>query len=127
MSRERCARRTQRDELSHSSRDVRGVREQDSLSRSLLRLWMHCMQHFRYCTRLSHARKQKQKRDIRRIGDTLFRTCIDDHCLIFLVDHRLVIIPQITSTLVKKKNRVTHWYKGMLDVHDTGDNNNNVW
>jgi len=66
-------------------------------------------------------RIEKKRRDIRRIGDTLFGTSINDHRLIFLVDHRLLFSKRFSSTLIyQEKNRViTHWYKGMLDIHDT--------
>jgi len=66
-------------------------------------------------------RIEKKSRDIRRIGDTLFGTSINDHRLIFLVDHRLLFSKRFSSTLIyQEKNRViTHWYKGMLDIHDT--------
>jgi len=66
-------------------------------------------------------RIKKKSRDIRRIGDTLLGTSIDDHRLIFLVDHRLLFPNRFSSTVKQKKeNRnITHWYKGMLDIHDT--------
>lgn len=57
------------------------------------------------------------KKDIRRIGDTLFRTSVNDHSLVFLVDHELSLLS--VSRDLNTDNNYTHRYESMLDVDDT--------